>query len=210
MGSLPLKDYALRIGPQAHSRMACMATPFVHYFKASMTQSLILLACFPKWIFKDPFLFNFLVKCWTVAVRIISQIFTMLVKDLLEVIVYQSAGWNFWIHLDNTNWFWLAHVAFWVCGNGNLSRWSFHHLLQRRSTYPQSIHLGKAIGFHNPSRSFSLLADFSQNQMQSGYLFQSHHEGTCFRVAGTLHPSPEITKTLNNRESRKVPKESRM
>ena len=95
MGPLPLNDDALRIGPQAHSRMACMATPFVHYFKARMTQSLILLACFPKWIFKDPFFFNFLVKYQTVAVRTISQIFTKLVKDLLEMIVYQSAGLEF-------------------------------------------------------------------------------------------------------------------
>ena len=30
------------------------------------------------------------------------------------------------------------------------------------------------------------------------------------KFAGTLHPSPDITKALNNRESRKVPKESRM
>nr|CAN82407.1 hypothetical protein VITISV_029018 [Vitis vinifera] len=30
------------------------------------------------------------------------------------------------------------------------------------------------------------------------------------KFAGTLHPSPDITKALNSRESRKVPKESRM
>ena len=30
------------------------------------------------------------------------------------------------------------------------------------------------------------------------------------KFAGTLHSSPDITKALNSRESRKVPKESRM
>ncbi|RVW67734.1 hypothetical protein CK203_063291 [Vitis vinifera] len=30
------------------------------------------------------------------------------------------------------------------------------------------------------------------------------------KFAGTLHPSPEVTKTLNNREPRKVPKKSRV
>ena len=53
-----------------------------------------------------------------------------------------------------------------------------------------------------------LPADFSHNQMRSGYLFWSHREETGFRATGTLHPSPKITKTLNNREPRKVPKES--
>ena len=30
------------------------------------------------------------------------------------------------------------------------------------------------------------------------------------RFAGIFHPLPEVTKTLNNRESQKVPRESRM
>ncbi|RVW79535.1 Transposon Tf2-2 polyprotein [Vitis vinifera] len=62
----------------------------------------------------------------------------------------------------------------------------------RQSTYPQSVCLRKATGFQNPSRLLSLPADFSQNQMRSGYLFWSHREETGFRATETFHPPPQI------------------
>ena len=101
MGPLPLKDDALWIGPQAHSRMAYMATPFVHYFKARMTQSLILLACFhsscmfSKMDFQRSILFQFSGEILDSCSEDYLPNFTKLVKDLLEMIVYQSAGLEF-------------------------------------------------------------------------------------------------------------------